>query len=150
MRTVRLPFCFLSALSWLFREQVEFAVTFSERGYMLFNYQTNWGEVRTVELDQPLQFQYVPPGGGVRTMRVESVDQRSAAISYVFSSSFERSRGGYLEQNYTSEEHEYSLVSGGLSSRVVSRAASYLGDRSGPVGGPGNAEVFEGVLKKIE
>ena len=88
-------------------QPAEFAVTFSERGYMLFNYQTNGGEVRTVELDQPLQFQYVPPGGGVRTMRVESVDQRSAAISYVFSSSFERLRGGYLEQNYTSEEHEY-------------------------------------------
>jgi hypothetical protein len=37
-----------------------------------------------------------------------------------------------------------------LQVRVVSRAAAYFGDKSGPSGGPRNEKVLQGVLKKVE
>ena len=47
------------------------------------------------------------------------------------------------------EEADYALTAGGLRVRIVSRAASYFGDRGGSAGGPRNDRVVEGLLKKL-
>ena len=130
-------------------QAAEFLATFSENGYFLFTYENNRGLVRTVELSAPGQIQFVPPGGGVMTMAVASVVKRPGGVAYVLHTGFERTSGGYLEQQYVTEEADYALTTGGLRVRIVSRAASYFGDRGGSTGGPQNARVFEGLLKKL-
>ena len=74
-------------------QKAEFTTTFSEGGYFLFTYTNNNRLVRTVELSAPGQIQFVPPGGGVMTMAVESVVKRPGGISYVMHTSFERTSG---------------------------------------------------------
>ena len=130
-------------------QAVEFTATFSENGYFLFTYENDQGFVRIVELSAPGQIQFVPPGGGVMTMAVASVVKRPGGVAYVLHTSFERTSGGYLEQQYVTEEADYSLTANGLRVRIVSRATSYLGNRRGPTGGPQNNRVLEGLLKKL-
>ena len=130
-------------------QAVEFTATFSENGYFLFTYENNQGFVRTVELSAPGQIQFVPPGGGVMTMVVASVVQRPGGVAYVLHTGFERTSGGYLEQQYVTEEADYALTPGGVQVRIVSRPTSYFGDRGGSAGGPRNARVFEGLLKRL-
>jgi hypothetical protein len=127
----------------------EFTATFSENGYFLLTYTNNSGLVRTVELSAPGQIQFVPPGGGVMTMAVASVVKRPGGVAYVLHTGFERTSGGYLEQQYVTEEADYALTTDGLRVRIVSRAASYFGDRGGSTGGPRNDRVFEGLLKRL-
>jgi hypothetical protein len=131
-------------------EVTEIAVGFSEEGFWLFTYEDNRGNVRTVQLDEPGQVRFVPPGGGVKTVRILSVDKRPGGLSYVLETSFERTSGGILDQQYASEEYEFKLTSEGLAFRRVSRAASYVGDRGGPMGRPKAQEVFEAILKKVD
>ncbi len=64
--------------------QVEdFTASFSDEGYALFDYTNNRGLVRTVELSASKRIQFVPPGGGVTTVAVESVVKRPGGLSYV-------------------------------------------------------------------
>jgi hypothetical protein len=130
-------------------QAAEFLATFSENGYFLFTYENNRGLVRIVELSAPAQIQFVPPGGGVMTMAVASVVKRPGGVAYVLHTGFERTSGGYLQQQYVTEEADYALTTDGLRVRIVSQAASYFGDRGGSTGGPQNARVFEGLLKKL-
>jgi hypothetical protein len=130
-------------------QAADFTATFSENGYFLFSYENNQGFVRTVELSAPGQIQFVPPGGGVMTMAVASVVKRPGGVAYVLHTGFERTSGGYLEQQYVTEEADYALTAGGLRVRIVSRAASYFGDRGGSTGGPRNDRIIEGILKKL-
>jgi hypothetical protein len=60
-----------------------FRVAFSDDGYALYSYKDNRGLTRTVELSTPGRLQYVPPGGGVRTVGVESIVKRVGGVSYV-------------------------------------------------------------------
>jgi hypothetical protein len=127
----------------------EYIVVFDGEGYVLFEYTNNKGLVRTVALNATGQMQFVPPGGGVTTVAVNSVVKRPGGISYELSFGFERARNGYIDQRYAYEEHDYALTSRGLRVHVVSRAASYFGDRGGSIGGPRNAEILEGVLNRV-
>jgi hypothetical protein len=131
-------------------ETSEFTATFSEAGYFLLTYANNQGLVRTLELAAPGQIRFVPPGGGVMTLAVESIVKRPGGLSFVLHTGFERTSGGYLDQQYVTEEVDYALTTEGLQVRVVSRAAAYFGDKSGPSGGPRNEKVLQGVLKKVE
>ena len=73
-------------------QPIEFTVAFSEDGYALYEYKNNKGVVQTVELSAPGQVQFVPPGGGVRTVAVESVVKRPGGLSYVLHIGFEHAR----------------------------------------------------------
>jgi hypothetical protein len=130
-------------------QAIEFTVAFSEDGYALYEYKNNKGVVQTVELSAPGQVQFVPPGGGVRTVAVESVVKRPGGLSYVLHIRFERASGGYLDQRFSSHQYHYALTREGLRLRLVSRAASYIGDRGGPVGGAQKPEIVEGILVKL-
>ncbi len=68
----------------------EFTTAFSEDGYVLFEYPNNKGFVRTIELTAPGQIQFVPPGGGVTTVAVNSVVKRPRGVSYVLNIGFEQ------------------------------------------------------------
>ena len=105
---------------------------------------------RTVELSTPGRFQYVPPGGGVRTVGVESIVKRAGGVSYVLHVGFEGTNNGYLTQRYSSERHDYALTNEGLHMHVVWQGASYFGDRGGSTGGPQKVETYEGVLQKSD
>jgi hypothetical protein len=131
-------------------EEIELTVTFSPAGHLLFNYEDNRGNVRTVELSEAGHVRFVPPGGGVKTMSVVSVNKRPGGISYVLETSFERTSGGLLDQQYISEQYAFELTREGLAVRRVSREASYIGDKSGPLGGPKDEQVLETLLKKVE
>ena len=61
----------------------DFTASFSDEGYALFDYTNNRGLVRTVELSASKRIQFVPPGGGVTTVAVESVVKRPGGLSYV-------------------------------------------------------------------
>jgi hypothetical protein len=128
----------------------QFTTAFSEDGYVLFEYTNNKGLVRTVELTTAGQIQFVPPGGGVTTVAVNSVVKRPAGISYVLHFGFERASSGYLDQRYITEQHDYALTNHGLWVRVASQATTYFGDRGRSTGGPQKVEIIEGVLKKVE
>jgi hypothetical protein len=128
-------------------QATRFRVAFSDDGYPIFYYTDNKGVARAVELSGPGQIQYVPPGGGVQTVRVESIVKRADGVSYLLNLGFERARNGYLTQDFSSERHNYALADEGLQVRVVRQAARYLGDRGGSTGGPQRAEIYEGILQ---
>jgi hypothetical protein len=132
----------------------EFTTAFNDDGYVLFEYTNNDGAVRTVELTTPGQIQFVPPGGGVTTVAVNSVVKRPGRVSYVLHIGFERASGRYPEQRYVTEQHEYALTNQGLWVRLVSRTSTYFdddgGSTGGPTGGPEKMRIIEGVLKRAE
>jgi hypothetical protein len=131
-------------------QTAEFAAAFSDEGYLLFEYTNNKGLVRTVELSAPQRIQFVPPGGGVSTVDVKSVIKRPRGITYVIEAGFEGSSGGYSDQRYLSEQHEYTLTNEGLHVQVVSKSTTYFGDQRRLTGGPLDAEISEGVLTKVQ
>jgi hypothetical protein len=128
----------------------EFTTAFNEDGYVLFEYTNNDGAVRTVELTAPGQIQFVPPGGGVTTVAVNSVVKRPGGVSYVLHIGFERASGGYPDQSYVTEQREYTLTNQGLWVRVVSRASTYFRDQGGSIGDHQKVRIMEGVLKRVE
>jgi hypothetical protein len=130
-------------------QSTEFTATFSENGYFLFTYTTNAGFVRTVELSGPGQIRFAPPGGGVMTLAVQSVERRPGGVAYVLRTGFERQTGSGVEKEYVLEEADYALTAAGLRVRIVSRPVSSLEDPGGSAGGSPGARVHEGLLKKL-
>jgi hypothetical protein len=130
------------------RQQVQ--LRFNEDGYRLFDYTNNRGVTQTVEWSAPRQVQFASPGGGVSTIAVESVDKRPDGVSYMLHTGFERTKNGYLTQQFTYEQHDYTATNEGLWVRITRQVASYLGDRGGSTGGPGKEVILEGILTKID
>jgi hypothetical protein len=129
-------------------QAIEFTASFSENDYFLFTYENSFGMVRIVELSGPGQIQFTPPGGGVMTMVVESVQKRPNGVAYILRTSFERISNGAREQQYITEEADYALTAEGLRVRIVRKPVSYFGDKGGAGAGAANVRVVEGVLKK--
>jgi hypothetical protein len=130
--------------------QLQVQFRFSEDGYRLLDYTNHRGVTQTVEWSAPGQVQYALPGGGVETVAVELVNKHPGAVSYVLHTAFERARNGFLTQQFTYQQHEYRLTNEGLWVRIIRQAASYLGDRGASTGGPGNVEVLEGILTRMD
>jgi hypothetical protein len=127
-----------------------FTTAFSEDGYVLFEYTSNKGSVRTVELTAPGRIQFVPPGGGVTTVAVNSVVKHPGRVSYVLHIGFERAGSGESDQRYVTEQREYALTNRGLWVRVVRRATASFGDQGGSTGIPQKVEVMEGILERVD
>ena len=130
-------------------QATEFTATFSENGYFLFTYTTNAGFVRTAELSGPGQIRFAPPGGGVMTVVVQSVEKRPGGVAYVLRTGFERQTGSGVEQQYALEEASYALTAAGLRVRIVSRPVSSLEDPGGSAAGSQGARVHEGLLQRL-
>jgi hypothetical protein len=126
-------------------------VIFSEAGHPLYTYTNNQGVTRQVELTRSGQkIEYVPAGGGVQTVVVESIQQQPASVVLSLSGSFERAKNGYLDQRQEMTTIEYRLVPQGLHMRVTLRAVSHLSDKDLSVGGTPDASVAEGILQKVK
>ena len=128
----------------------EFTTAFNEDGYVLFDYTSNNGLVRTIELTAPGKIQFAPPGGGVTTVAVNSVIKRPGRVSYVLHLGFEHTSGGHPDQRYVTEQREYALTNQGLWVRVISWAGTYFGDEGGSIGSPQKVRIIEGILKRVE
>jgi len=75
---------------------------FAESGNPLYGYQTSSG-LKEVELTSPGQgLRFVPPGGGVTNIVLDSISVSSDRMSHTMSVSRERSAGGTLIQSRSS------------------------------------------------
>ena len=125
-------------------------VIFSQAGLPVYTYTNNHGVTRQVELTRSGQkIEYVPQGGGVQTVVLESIEQKPSTVILSLSGSFERAKNGYLDQRQEMTTIEYRLVPEGLHMRVTLRAVSHLSDKELSVGGTPNASVAEGILQKV-
>jgi len=125
-------------------------VIFSQAGDPVYTYTSNQGVTRQVELIRSGQkIEYVPPGGGVQTVVVESIQKEPGSVILSLAGSFERAKSGYLDQRQEMTTIEYRLVPQGLHMRVTLRAVSHLSDKDLSVGGAPDASVAEGVLQKV-
>jgi hypothetical protein len=126
----------------------EIDVTFSPQGYLVFTYTNNSGRTRTVELTEAgQQIQYVPPGGGVKTHVVDSLVRGPGRLSLVLRSTFERTSGNYLDQEFMSESFDFVLSSEGLATRYAGKSTSYF---SGTGAAASQDEtIAAGVLQKV-
>jgi len=125
-------------------------VVFSQAGNPVYTYTNKQGVTRQVELTRSGQkIEYVPSGGGVQTVVVESIQQQPASVTLSLSGSFERAKNGYLDQRHETTTIEYRLIPEGLHMRVTLRAVSHLSDKDLSVGGTPDASVAEGILQKV-
>jgi hypothetical protein len=132
-------------------ESGEVEVVFSSTGYPIYSYTNNRGITRQVELRQPGQrIEYVPQGGGVQTVVVNSIIKQPGRVVFSLSASFEKASGGYLDQQQESTAIEYELIPQGLRMRITSQSASPFGDKDMSVGGNPNKSVAEGILQKVQ
>ena len=132
-------------------ESGEVEVVFSSAGYPIYSYTNNRGITRQVELKQPGQrIEYVPQGGGVQTVVVNSINKQPGSVVLSLSGSFEKASGGYLDQRQESTVIEYVLIPRGLKMRITTQSASRFGDKDMSVGGDPEKSVAEGILQKVQ
>ena len=130
--------------------QAEVQVDFSPQGFPLYSYTNNHGVARQIELSHVGQtVEYVPQGGGVQRMVVQTFEKGQGRLSVSIVGSFERAKQGYLDQRQEAALFEYTLVPEGLKMRVTTRASSHFGDKDLIVGGDPHAVVAEGVLRRL-
>jgi hypothetical protein len=124
--------------------------TFGEDGYLVLEYTNNQGVTRAVELsDVGQQVEYVPDGGGVRTIEVRALEKSPGRLAMRLGNSVERTSGGYLDQRYSEEWLLFRLTSAGLEVEMQISTTSGFGDRSMSVSGE-DATVERGVLQRVE
>jgi hypothetical protein len=124
--------------------------TFSDDGYLVLEYTNNQGVTRAAELSEVGQrVQYVPDGGGVRTIEVVALEKSPGRLAMRLRNSFERSSGGYMDQRYTDEVLVFELTSEGLQAEMQLSTFSGFGDRSMSVSGE-DSTVERGVLQRVE
>jgi hypothetical protein len=128
--------------------QRQVRLRFSEDGFRLFDYTNYKGVTQTVEWSAPGRIQYELPGGGVKTVAVESVHKDRGVVSYVLHTAVERERNESLTRQFTYQQHEYRLTRKGMWVRIIRQTASSPGDRGGLIGGP--VEVLEGIFTRME
>ncbi|MGH8717609.1 MAG: hypothetical protein ACREV0_01490 [Burkholderiales bacterium] len=130
-------------------EEVE--VVFSAAGYPVYTYTNNSGVTREVELTQAGQVvEFVPQGGGVQRIVVESIDKQPTQVLLSLTGSFERSSRGYLDQQRESTLIEYTLVPQGLHMRITTKNVAYVGDNEAIAGGSPSESLAEGILQKVK
>jgi hypothetical protein len=93
------------------------------------------------------RFQYVPPGGGVATVTVQSVTGSAAETGYVVDYSFEGSSNGYLTQKYQRLALAGRLRDSQLDVTYSESGMSSFGDKTGLAATEGIAE-YRGALTR--
>ena len=125
-------------------------VSFSADGFPMLSYTNNRGATRQVELRSPGQtIQYVPDGGGVKTIVLENIVRDSGTLAYALRSSFERASNGYSSQSYHRYVVEYVLQGENLQLTIVDQGNASMGDSEMTVGGGSNQSVAQGMLKRV-
>jgi hypothetical protein len=124
--------------------------TISDDGFLVIEYTNNQGLTRRAELSEiGQQVQYVPEGGGVRTVEVTAIEKAPGQLAVGLRSSFERASNGYMNSTYSDEVLIFSLTAAGLETEMRVTSSSSMGDRDLSVTG-GDTSIERGVLQRVE
>ncbi len=86
-------------------DKIEMVMKFADSGNPIYEYQTKSG-LRSVELTEAGQsFRFVPPGGGVNSITLDSLDVSSERVSHVMSFSSERTSGRHSRPKSLKNRH---------------------------------------------
>lgn len=151
-------FCFANGLAGTWSgtltngdKSESFQLMFSPAGHYVVTYTNNNGKTNQIELTTAGQkIQFVPPGGGVAAITLESISPNAQGISLLISYSFEKASGGYLDQRYGSEAIECQLTTNGLAVQITSKTKNHLADKQLSTVSDGETSVAAGTLQKIQ
>jgi hypothetical protein len=131
-------------------EPYQLNVTFSADGFPVVSYTNNKDLTRQVELRSPGQkVQYVPDGGGIKTMILEDIARDATSLAYAMRTSFKRASNGYSSESYHRYVVEYVLQGTDLHLTIVDQGSASMGDSEMKVGGSPRQSVARGVLKRV-
>lgn len=129
-------------------DEMEAKYRIAASGNPIYEYQSKSGP-REVELTEPGQMiRFVPPGGGVTTVVVDSISATPERISYALSMSEESSGGGTLSQSRTTMESEATLDGSDLEVEFTIRSQNVISQPGIVVPGDESAVVCRGKLRK--
>jgi hypothetical protein len=92
-------------------------------------------------------FQFVPPGGGVRTMRVEALDASPDRVHVAISSTFEQASGGILEQSWYRTLQTLVREGDAFHATFENASGTRLSDLDLAVGGDVQTKIYRGILR---
>ena len=117
-------------------------------GNPVYEYQSKSGP-REVELTEPGQVvRFVPPGGGVTTVTVDSISTSPERITYSLNISEESSGGGTLSQSRATMESDATIDGSNLEVEFTIRSQNVLSQPGIVVPGDESAVVCRGKLRK--
>jgi hypothetical protein len=117
-------------------------------GNPVYEYQSKSGP-REEELIEPGQtVRFVPPGGGVTSIVVDSISASPERITYVLSISEERAGGGTLSQSQARMESEANIAGSELEVEFTVRSQNVLSQPGIVVPGDESVVVCRGRLRK--
>ena len=121
---------------------------FADSGNPIYEYQTRGG-LRSVELTEAGQLiRFVPPGGGVTSITVESLDVSNDRASHVMSFSTESSSGETLTQSRSRVGTETTIIEGELQVETTIRSQSVSSQPGIVAPGDEHVIVCRGKLKR--
>lgn len=129
-------------------DEMEAKYRIAASGNPIYEYQSKSGP-REVELTEPGQMiRFVPPGGGVTTVVVDSISATPERISYSMSISDESSGGGTLSQSRATMQSEATPAGSDLQVEFTIRSQNVLSQPGIVVPGDESAVVCRGKLRK--
>lgn len=129
-------------------DNMQMIFRFADSGNPLYEYQTKSGQrsVEITEVGQSLRF--VPPGGGVTSITIDSLDVANDRVSHTMSFSTERSYGGTLSQSRARIGTEAAITDGDLQVETKIRSQSVSSQPGIMVPGDEQVVVCRGQLKQ--
>jgi hypothetical protein len=128
--------------------QLDASYKIAASGNPVYEYQSKSGP-REAELTEPGQMvRFVPPGGGVTTVVVESISASPERITYALSISEERAGGGTLSQSRARMESEANISGSDLEVGFNVRGQNVLSQPGIVVPGDESVVVCRGRLRK--
>jgi hypothetical protein len=128
--------------------QLDASYRIAPSGNPVYEYQSKSGP-REVELTEPSQtVRFVPPGGGVTTVIVDSISASPDRITYALRISEESSGGGTLSQSQARMESEATIDGSNLEVEFTVRSQNVLSQPGIVVPGDESVVVCRGRLRK--
>ncbi len=128
--------------------QMDASYKIASSGNPVYEYQSKSGP-REVELSEPGQMvRFVPPGGGVTTVVVDSISTSPERISYSLNISEESSGGGTLSQSRATMETDATIDGSNLDVEFTVRSQNVLSQPGIVVPGDESRIVCRGKLRK--
>lgn len=129
-------------------ETMDASYKIASSGNPVYEYQSKSGP-REVELSEPGQMvRFVPPGGGVTTVTVDSISTSPERITYSLSISEESSGGGTLSQSRATMESDATIDGSNLDVEFTIRSQNVLSQPGIVVPGDESIVVCRGKLRK--
>lgn len=128
--------------------EMEASYRIASSGNPVYEYQSKSGP-REVELSEPGQMvRFVPPGGGVTTVVVDSISASPERITYSLNISEESSGGGTLSQSRATMESDATIDGSSLEVEFTVRGQNVLSQPGIVVPGDESRMVCRGRLRK--